>query len=337
MSGDQGGMPPHFPLMRFLVRGFHRGKIGFKGGVGVHRNDPVARQIYHEVGTLQAVGTGLLRFGGRIEVAVVLHAGEFHYALELEFAPAAASGRLAQGLDQLGGFLLETELGAGHLAHVFAESCFCFTPGTLEIFDAALHLVQGGGDRLDEGFHRHTPLLQLTGGFLLPGIESVVSILDELALGVAKGLERHGLEVLRHPGFGVLEKLLFFNQTALLCLGQELEFRLTLESHRLAVTELAYFRLKVGTTGFQVGHGFPGSPVAFLVARAYGVRFATAQEPGEGRTNRSARGSDEMREPRIEVHSEVTLADWVEAGFLREQLPALAYSRNSRRHAKQTY
>jgi hypothetical protein len=64
------------------------------------------------------VGVHVLLFE---EIAVIEHAGHLDHALELQFAPAAARLRRAQGLDQVAGLVAQLVLGAGQRTHLLGQ------------------------------------------------------------------------------------------------------------------------------------------------------------------------------------------------------------------------
>ena len=75
------------------------------------------------------------------------HAGHFHHALQLDFAPAAADGRTAQGGHQLAGFGAKLLLGIEQSAHLFVQRGVSAGARLLQFLDLAIDLFERGAHR----------------------------------------------------------------------------------------------------------------------------------------------------------------------------------------------
>ena len=159
----------HFFRVRFLISGFHGGEIGFERGGGIDRDDAIAGKVDHEIRALwTSLVSVLIR---RVEIAVLLHARELDHALQLHFAPASAACGLAERLDKLGSFLLQADVGLGHLANLRAQRCLALAAGLLQIPDSVFDFRERRGDGSHEGLDRHPALFLFAGGDLLLGVE----------------------------------------------------------------------------------------------------------------------------------------------------------------------
>ncbi len=91
--------------LRGFVGGFDRFEVRGDRRLGVDDDIPLAGQLDDEVGAqLALLGRAVLLLQ---EIAVIEHAGHFDDALQLQFAPATAHGRLPQGFDEVRGLVAQ--------------------------------------------------------------------------------------------------------------------------------------------------------------------------------------------------------------------------------------
>ena len=280
MIADLFGVAGEGGVADGVVVSFESVEVGIHGGLGVDDDLLAGGKFDDEVGA-EAAAFGVGSGGLGDEVAILDHAGHFDDAAELHFAPLAAADRLAEGFDELSGFLLEPALGLDHVADLLVEGGVGAFAGFLELTDAALDLFEGVGDRFDHAFDGLAAFLDLAFGFLLLGTEGGAGEREELFLGGAKGVCGEGFEGLAEADFGGFEEGLFLGVG--LPLGLEAGFQLTLalEEGEFGVAEFVDFGFLTGGDRFRICGRLLGSTLAFLGAGLFSLDLAAHEEPGE--------------------------------------------------------
>ena len=219
------------------------------------------------------------------EIAVFLHAGEFDHALELHFAPLAAAGRLAERLDERGGFALEAELAFAERADLFLEFGVGSFAEFLDLADAEFEFPERVGDRFDEVFDGGLAFLDIAPGLLGVGGERGFRELEELLGGRLEGVGGEGLEGVGELGFGAFEQRLF--------LGGGLEFGVEAgaEFGELVAEGLGVLLVALGLGGRlgEAGLDFRGAALLGLQPLDRRRRFSRGGEAGEEPADEEAR------------------------------------------------
>ena len=143
---------------------------------------------------------------------MLLHAGEFHHAAELDLAPLPAAGRLAQRFDQLAGLALQAELTLGERFHLGPQLGVGAFAGFLDLADAALELAERFGDRLHQVFDRHPALLEFALRVLGVRFQRRLGELEELLRGGFQGIGGQRLEGVGKPQLGAVEQRLLLRR-----------------------------------------------------------------------------------------------------------------------------
>ena len=233
---------------------FGRREVGIEGRLGVHRDALAARQPHDEIG---AQPSRIARHAGLLgEVAVLQHAGQFHHPLELDFPPASAHGRLAQGLHQTGGLavqLRQVVLKQGF--HLLVERAVGVDARLFDLADALLHLRQRFGDGFHQAVHRLLTRLEFALGALLETTEVLASKFQEALVVVLQRIDGQGLEGIHQPCLRLIDQRQF--------LGRILPF-------------LCQAFLELGAPGLQPGQGV-------LQLRAFLGQGRQFGHPGLGR------------------------------------------------------
>ena len=73
---------------------------------------------------------------------MIEHPGQFHHAPELDFTPAPAHVRTAQGVDQICRFAAKLVLHIQQPAHLFGETLVGSGAGGFQGVDLVVHLVE---------------------------------------------------------------------------------------------------------------------------------------------------------------------------------------------------
>ena len=164
-----------------VVLGLEGVEVGVHGGLGIDDDLLAGGEFDDEIGAdAAALGVG----GGGLgdEVAVFDHAGHFDDSAELHFTPLAAADGLAEGFDELAGFLLEAALGLDHVADLLVEGGVGAFAGFFEVADAGLDLFEGIGDWFDHALDGLAALFDVAFGLLLLGTEGGAGKVEELLL-----------------------------------------------------------------------------------------------------------------------------------------------------------
>ena len=191
VGADLAGVALQGLLADGVVGGFERVEVAVHRRFGIDDDGFPAGQADDEVGAefFAFVGGGaVLGF----EIAMFLHAGEFDDAAELHFAPLAAAGRLAQGLDERGGLALEAELAFAEGADLLLEFGVGAFAGFFDLADAEFEFPERFGDGFDEGFDGDLAFFDFALGFLGLGGERGFRELEELLGRRARGRRRRG-------------------------------------------------------------------------------------------------------------------------------------------------
>ena len=106
-----------------------------------------------------------------VEVAVVHHVGEFDDAAQLDFSPASANVRRAQGLHQLARLELQIGLRADQRCDLSRQRSVGFGAFAFHGFDLFIHFVERVGDGFDEGFDGFPTIFELAGCSLLKSLQ----------------------------------------------------------------------------------------------------------------------------------------------------------------------
>ena len=209
---DVGSNLAGVALERFLadgvIGGFERVEIPIHRGFGIHHDGFAAGQPHDQVGP-QALafvgGGGVLGF----KIAMLLHAGEFHDPPQLHFPPLAAADRLAQRLDQRGGFALQADLAFAERADLFLELGVGPFAGFFDVADAQLEFAERFGHRLDQRLDGGLALLDVALGFFGLGGQRGFRELQELFGRGAQRVGGEGFERVGELDFGAFEQRLF--------------------------------------------------------------------------------------------------------------------------------
>ena len=147
-------------ILRVLA--LHGVQIGAERNLGVHDDAASARQVDHQVG---AHGSAVeVRGDLRIEVDVLAHPSEFHDALQLHLAPAAANIGGAERADQLVCAVGELRGSTRDCLHLTAQCCQGGGSVRLQLLELQPEAVHGFFQR---GEFRLSALGLLEGAMLL--------------------------------------------------------------------------------------------------------------------------------------------------------------------------
>ena len=100
------------------------------------------------------------------EIAMFQHAGHFHHAAQLDFAPAAAGLRTPQGLHQIGRLAAQVLLRFRKRADLLGQAAIGLDAALFDLLQLGVHLAQRFLDRLDQFVDGRLPLFQIALGRL---------------------------------------------------------------------------------------------------------------------------------------------------------------------------
>ena len=276
VCGDLVGVAGEVAVAIFVGVSFERVEVGVHGRFGINDDLLAAGELHNEVGAeaFAFVGGG----GGlRGEVTVLLHSGHLDDALKLHLAPLAAAGGLAQGLDELTGFLMETFLGIDERVDLFLDRRIGAFAGFFDFADAGLHFFEGLGDGLDEVCDGLLTLFKFALGLFLLGFEGGFGQVEELLLGGLEGVVGEGFEGVGEP----LLELVGFVLLLLKGFDLGLELALMLQERGFRGSERFELGFEGGFLGFVVGDCFVGAFSTFIGSGFYRAELGFEIERGD--------------------------------------------------------
>ena len=208
MRADLPGVAVQRILADGVVVGFECIEVAIHRSFGIDHDGLSTGQTDDEVGSeiFALIGGGTVL---HLEITMFLHAGEFDDTAELHFAPLAASGGLAESLDERRGLTLEAELAFAERADLLLELGVCTFAGFFNFTDAEFEFPERLGDWLDQCFDGDFAFFNLALRLLGLSGEGGFGELQKL---LGAGLESIGGERLEGIGkfdFGAFEQRLF--------------------------------------------------------------------------------------------------------------------------------
>ena len=221
----------HQPLTPpLLIPGLQSVQIGVERRLGVDHHALAAGQADHQIGALPAVVRVDRGLGG--EVAVGEHAGHLDDALELDFSPAAARRRSAQGSDELDRFALQARLRRAEALQVLGEPGVGGGARRLQVLDLAVHLVERLAERGHQLADRLLPPLQVPARRLLEPLQRRLGQVQERRVVPLERLGGESLERVPEPRLGFVQKTELLRRALPFMLQRGLQARQPLASHQ---------------------------------------------------------------------------------------------------------